>query len=161
MEIYCIGLLEVEYSAALSGDLSFFPLKTLTGPIRKPEPHLDSISRAWGIFFTHIPEISIQDLHISMDNLQSYQLIIRRSYTTDKKQRGISSVYNLRIYVPCSLASHLDQFWIQFSHIHTLVFKEITHSCSSSQDKLRDILYNLGFGFRGHRRKPFRETDFT
>ena len=33
-----------------------------------------------------------------MDNLQSYKLIIRGPNTADKEQRGISSVYNLRIY---------------------------------------------------------------
>lgn len=54
-----------------------------------------------------------------------------------------------------------NQIWIQFSHIHTLVLKKITHSCSTSQDKLRDILYNLGLGLWGHGWKPFREADFA
>ena len=77
----------------------------LTGPIRKPETH-QTTHQELETFTTHIPEISIQDLHISMDNLQSYQLIVRGPDTADKEQRGISSVYNLRIYVACSLASH-------------------------------------------------------
>ena len=39
-----------------------------------------------------------------MDNLQSYQLIIRRPDTADEEQRGISAVYNLSICVACSFA---------------------------------------------------------
>ena len=93
----------------------------LTGPIRKPETH-QTTHQELETFTTHIPEISIQDLHISMDNLQSHQLIVRRPDTADKEQRGISSIYNLRIYVACSLASHLDQFWVPiFTHTYPCI----------------------------------------
>lgn len=48
------------------------------------------------IKFTHVPKMSIQDLHEVVDNFQGDELVIARIYSDNKIQASVPLVHNLR-----------------------------------------------------------------
>lgn len=50
------------------------------------------------VLCTHIPEVPVKDLNVTMDNLERNELIITLADSANEEQRRISAVHNLGVY---------------------------------------------------------------
>src|SRR5579863_5575364 len=69
----------------------------LTNPARKPSKYVKK-ERRTRRHVTHVPKISVEYLHVSVDYLQRDKLVVRLANPRYKEQRGIAPIYDLRVY---------------------------------------------------------------
>jgi hypothetical protein len=70
----------------------------LTNPARKPSKNSSFQKRRATRHITHIPEISVQHLHVSVNYLQRDKFIVRLANARYKEQGRIAPIYDLRVY---------------------------------------------------------------
>lgn len=59
---------------------------------------------------THVSKVSVQDLHVTVDDLECDELVVGRADPADEEQRGVSPVDDLCVCGPCVTVgqSHRD-----------------------------------------------------
>ena len=104
----------------------------------------------------YIAKISIQHLDIAVNDFQRYQLVIAGADSSHEEQASITPIDDLRVY-----KEKLRHDSARKKLNLTFIFEEITHSSPSRQNKLCDVLNDLGLLLVWYCHKPFREPHFA
>ena len=87
---------------------------------------------------TYVTEVPIQNLNITMNDLQRDEFVIAGSNTGDEEERGISPIDHLGICI-LTLVNDISQR----GRRRTLVFQKVAHPRPTRQHQLSDILDDL------------------